>query len=231
VTGAEGAGAPRWRLVLDTATRRSTVALGDRARVVAVSQCDSRQRHATIVLEQIQEVLDQAGSAPGALEAIGVGTGPGSFTGLRVGMATAKTIAWSIGIPIVGISTTDALARALDPRADTVAVVLPAGARDVFVAVPGRHPELVPIDALTAALDGRDAVAIDVGPGRLPGAVRQSDGQAAIAGLPAAFLAMLDERLAAGHLDDASTLVPGYVALPRGIAAPAAEVAWSPDLR
>jgi tRNA threonylcarbamoyl adenosine modification protein YeaZ len=220
---------PRWRLVLDTATRRSTVALGDGAQLVAISQRDSRQRHATIVLEQIDEVLDTGGILPVALEAIGVGTGPGSFTGLRVGMATAKTLAWSLDIPIVGIATTDALARALD--APNSVIVLPAGAHDVFLADTGSAPQLVPFDALEQALDGRSPVVIDLDAGRLASADPLPAGERALEGLPRALLALLDQRLTAGALDDASTLVPGYVALPRGITAAAGEVAWSPDLR
>jgi tRNA threonylcarbamoyl adenosine modification protein YeaZ len=229
VSTVRGTGASRWRLVLDTATHRSTVALGNGAEVAASSQRESRQRHATIVLEQIQEVLDRAGIKPDALQAIGVGTGPGSFTGLRVGMATAKTLAWCLAIPIVGISTTDALARALDTPGS--AIVLPAGAHDVFLAAPGDAPRLVPLDGLQGALNGHAPVAIDVDPARLPGVVTSSMGERALNDLPAALLAMLDERLAGGHFDDAATLVPGYVALPRGIAVATGEVAWSPDLR
>jgi tRNA threonylcarbamoyladenosine biosynthesis protein TsaB len=223
------AGAPRWRLVLDTATHRSIVALGDGPSLAVASQRESHQRHATIVLEQVQEVLDRASIAPSALQAIGVGTGPGSFTGLRVGMATAKTLAWSLGIPIVGISTTGALGRAADMPSS--AIVLPAGAHDVFLAIPGSAPRLVAFDALGAELNGHAPVAVDLDPARVTalseGAARA--GRQAVDGLPDALLAILDERLNAGAVDDASTLVPGYVALPRGLAP--GEVAWSPDLR
>jgi tRNA threonylcarbamoyl adenosine modification protein YeaZ len=229
VSAVEGTGASRWRLVLDTATHTSTVALGDGADLVAASQRDSHQRHATIVLEQIQEVLDRAGIKPAALRAIGVGTGPGSFTGLRVGIATAKTLAWSLDVPIVGISTTDALTRALDVPGS--AIVLPAGAHDVFLASPGSEPRLVPLDGLAGALNGHSPVAVDLDPDRLPANLAVRGGANAVDGLPVALLSMLDERLAASDVDDASALVPGYVALPRGITVATGEVAWSPDLR
>jgi tRNA threonylcarbamoyl adenosine modification protein YeaZ len=241
VTAQARAGASRWRLVLDTATRRSVVAVGDGASVIEASSRESRHRHGVIVLDQVAETLERSGVAPSALGAIGVGIGPGSFTGLRVGLATAKTLAWTLHIPIVGLSTTDALVRAaratLDDEARDPVVVLPAGARDVFVAVPGRAPRLVPVAELGSSVNGQQLIPIDLdeavrtrlGVGEQAHAMA---GMAAQDGLPTAMLAMLDERLAAGSVDDAATLVPAYVALPHGVSvAQQEEVAWSPDLR
>lgn len=227
-----------WRLVIDTATRQSTVALGDGRVPVAQSTRTSEHRHGSMLLEQIHEVLDEAGAQRRDIEAIGVGTGPGSFTGLRVGLATAKTLAYALGSPIVGIPTADAIARAVaeaDGRIDPAAfaVVLPAGARDHYLAVPGEGPLLIPpgVDLAAAVTQGeRQPIAVDL-PGSGLGVDAAERGAQGLRGLGSAMLAILDERLAAGTTDDVAALVPAYVALPRGISPAVEGMAWSPDLR
>ena len=98
-------------LVIDTATRTSVVALG-RLEPMASSLRAVRHRHGSFLLEQVDEVLAAAGASLADVSAIAVGTGPGSFTGLRVGLATAKTIAYAVGLPLVGLRSSDALRRA-----------------------------------------------------------------------------------------------------------------------
>jgi tRNA threonylcarbamoyladenosine biosynthesis protein TsaB len=231
VTEAEPAA--RWRLVIDTATRQSTVALGDGPRLVAQSLRASEHRHGALVLEQIEEVLARAGIAAVEIGAIGVGTGPGSFTGLRVGLATAKTLAWGLGCPLVGILTAESLRRGVagTDAADTLTVVMPAGARDHYVAAPDSDPVLRPPGAGLESEIGEDAaISVDL-PEELLGADATARGARALVGLAAAMLGILDERLAAGTIDDVSGLVPAYVALPRGIGPAVEGMTWSPDLR
>ena len=148
-------------------------------------------------------------------------------------MATAKTLAYGLDCPIVGIATPDALRRAAGPSkpgADFV-VVLPAGARDHYVAAAGRDPVLRPPGGdLAADTGGAGAIAVDM-PGDVLGAEATARGALALAGLAAALLVLLDERLTRGEADDVAGLVPAYVALPRGIADAAKGMAWSPDLR
>lgn len=173
-----------------------------------------------------------------ALAAVGVATGPGSFTGLRVGLASAKTLAWTLGLPVAGIPTGDALRRAAarhaGPDALACAVLRPAGLRERSIDLPGVAPVVRPVDAdLTALLAGRGAIAVggaapDGVPG-LPGWSPADLGTAAEADLGAALVALLAARIAAGRLDDPATLVPVYVTAPRGADA-AEEARWSPDL-
>lgn len=237
---------PAWRLVIDTATRRTTLALGDGPRLVVSRVREVGYRHGALLLELLDAALVEAGLRPADLAAIGVGTGPGSFTGLRVGLATAKTLAWSLGVPLVGVSTVDALRHAAGVGAgipvEQIAVVLPAGARDHYVALPGRAPVLVPPDrSLDAAVAGYAVVAPDVAVGRLAttaGAAPGDDAHpgdalthAAQLGLASALLVLADARLAAAPPDDVATLVPSYVALPRGITTPTEGMTWSPDPR
>jgi tRNA threonylcarbamoyladenosine biosynthesis protein TsaB len=221
-------------LVIDTATRRSVVALGDAGGLLAVSVREVGHRPGSHLVGQLAETLERAGRDLDAIGAVAVGTGPGSFTGLRVGLAAAKTLAWVRGLVLVGVGSTDALARAAataSPGRSGVTVVLPAGARDHYVARPGSEPRLVPPGELASALDaGTPVAAVDL-PLEVLGEAANGLGRAALDGLPAALLDLALERLAAGAHDDPVTLVPRYVALPRGIAPGTQEAAWSPALR
>ena len=84
--------------------------------------------------------------------------------------------------------------------------------------------------SLATALGGAPAIAVDVGV-ELLGAEAEALGEAAVRLLPAALLARAWRRLEAGEHDDIATLVPAYVALPRGVRRAAEELGWSPDLR
>lgn len=216
------------RLVIDTATRRSVVAVARGGELLARSERETAHRHGAALLEQIDEVLQESTCSRRDIEAIGVGIGPGSFTGLRVGLATAKTLAYLLDVPICGISSSEALARAAGD--DRAVVVLPAGAHDVYLSAKGTEPMLLPQLGLADQINGRLVVAVDMAADSVPDEARRR-GADAVGHLADALVTLLDERLSAGRSDDVSTLVPAYVALPRGITAPIAEVAWSPDLR
>lgn len=214
-------------LAVDTSTRASVVAVGTEA-PLAVSVREVRYRHGSHVLEQVDEVLAQAGLRLHDLAALAVGTGPGSFTGLRVGLATVKTMAYARGLALVGVASSDALRRASGlPEA---AVVMPAGAHDHYLARPAEDPLLVAPGDLAEAVAGRPVVALDL-PADVLGEAAVERAAAALEGLPASLLALARERLAAGETDDVAELIPVYVALPRGVKRAAEDLGWSPDLR
>jgi tRNA threonylcarbamoyladenosine biosynthesis protein TsaB len=217
-------------LVVDTSTRSSIVAIGG-DRPVAVSRRDVQHRHGSHVLEQIDEVLAEADVSLGDVMGLAVGTGPGSFTGLRVGMATVKTIAYARGLPVVGLVSTDALrkAAATSGAAADATVVLRAGARDHYLARPGTAPVLVAPDGLEEAVRERTVIGIDMDAAVL-GHEAAELGAVAVEGLAAALLSMASERLEAGDVDDLAGLIPAYVALPRGVRRAAEDLGWSPDL-
>jgi tRNA threonylcarbamoyladenosine biosynthesis protein TsaB len=92
-------------LAFDTATDVATVALVRDGEVLG-----ERRSRAARVLKDVEELLRDAGVAADDIDAIAVGTGPGSYTGLRIGLVTARTLAVSLGVPVAGVSTLDALA-------------------------------------------------------------------------------------------------------------------------
>ena len=208
-------------LVLDTATRTPVVAVAATdGTVVAERRWQSRHRHGEELLGRLEETLAEIGAGRRDLTGVVVGTGPGSFTGLRIGLATAKTIAYALGIPIVGVSSTRALALAAattDASLTQLAIALPAGAADRYV-----HRFRIS-DGLPVELDQPQLVAAPPTSGEI-------DGEQ-VAGLATALAHLGTAALKAGETDDPATLVPAYVALPRGLAAAAAEMTWSPDLR
>lgn len=218
-------------LMVDTSTRASIVAVGAEA-VQALSCREVQHRHGSHVLEQIDEVLAEAGATLAEITALAVGTGPGSFTGLRVGLATVKTMAYARALPLVGVMSSDALraagaAAGADPDA---VVVLPAGARDHYLARPGTDPQLVAPGELPAAIADAAVLAVDMAPEVL-GEEAARLGISAVEGLPAALLALAQRRFRSGATDDVAELTPAYVALPRGVKRAAEDLGWSPDLR
>ncbi|GAA2119584.1 tRNA (adenosine(37)-N6)-threonylcarbamoyltransferase complex dimerization subunit type 1 TsaB [Nocardioides bigeumensis] len=97
-------------LTLDTATPLVTVALHDGEDVVAEASADVPMRHGEQLAPLIERVLADAGVVRQDLTAIGVGVGPGPFTGLRVGLVTARTLAFVLEIPVYGVCSLDVLA-------------------------------------------------------------------------------------------------------------------------
>ena len=99
-------------LAFDTATPAVTVAVCDGARPLAEHTVVDPRRHGELLAPGIQAALQEAGVQRSALDGIAVGVGPGPFTGLRVGLVTARVLAATLDIPVFGVCTLDALAQA-----------------------------------------------------------------------------------------------------------------------
>ncbi|HTG41324.1 MAG TPA: tRNA (adenosine(37)-N6)-threonylcarbamoyltransferase complex dimerization subunit type 1 TsaB [Methylomirabilota bacterium] len=244
-------------LVIDTATSQAVVGLGGSsgghdgrdgpAGGIAVRTWPVRHQHGETLLPTLTAFLAEQGATLADLRGIVVGTGPGAFTGLRVGLATAKGLAHGLGLPIVGVSTAEGLLEAARVSGDagdvdagegdagdadaaiSLLLLLPAGPNDRVAVRSGQLPELLP-GGDEPTIDVRDRiVAVDL-EGRAP-ADAVARGDAARNGLARALFRLGAARLAAGELDDLAGLVPEYVTLPRGIRASSGEVTWSRDHR
>lgn len=96
-------------LALDTSASAGA-ALHDGLSVLAQRSVHDPRRHAEVLAPFVQQVLAEAGAAPGDVTAVAVGVGPGPFTGLRVGLVTARTLGLALGVPVHGVCSLDALA-------------------------------------------------------------------------------------------------------------------------
>src|SRR5450755_1885635 len=152
-------------LAIDTALEACSVAVLDieRGTIVAHESLPMVRGHAEALLPMVARVIDRAGLEFAALDRIAVTTGPGSFTGLRVGIAAARGIALAAGKPAVGLSTLAAYAAPFIAADDTLPVVSAIDARHdhVYLQVfgPGGRtivaPRLAPLrEALRAAATG-----------------------------------------------------------------------------
>jgi tRNA threonylcarbamoyl adenosine modification protein YeaZ len=235
-----------WLLVLDTATSSVVVAAGTPdGELIGSASFPAEHRHGERLLAAVDQLARKQGLQRADLAGVIVGTGPGAFTGLRVGLATAKTIAHELGRPIVGISTGEALLAAIRAHAGAV-LFLPAGPHDRVEVRAGQPPRLqagttadvgatpssATASSASAAAPEESIVAVDL-EGRAPEAALAA-GRRAVEGLAGALLRLGATRLADASTDDVARLVPEYVSLPRGVNQPHdpdGAMAWSSDHR
>ena len=122
-------------LAFDTATSAATSALVRDGDVLAEGVS-----RAVRILADAEELLEQANAKPRDVQQLVVGTGPGSFTGVRMGLAAARSLAFALELPLAGVSTLDALAAG----APGCLPVIDAGRREIFTLVDGRPVVLAP---------------------------------------------------------------------------------------
>ena len=208
-------------LAIDGASTDLSIALAaDDGAPIVDDAWTSAQRQSAELLPGVLELLRTSDRTLRDLTAVAVGTGPGSFTGLRVAMALAKGLSLALERPIVGVPS---LVAWLEQEPDAIAAVARAGAREAYVLARGAElPIIVERDQLASRLAGRPIVA----PRELVDAFELTDTRP-----PAAAPAIA--RLAARRLavdpagDDLQVLEPIYLRAPRGLAAaPEGEVRW-----
>lgn len=208
-------------IAIEGASTDLSIALRDADGGVAGAHWTSARRQSAELMPRLLELLASSGRRLDAATAVAVGTGPGSFTGLRVAMAIAKGLALALDRPILGIPSLGAWLAAA-PDAD--AALARAGARDAYLLARGEETiRVLDRDALPALLSGRRAVA----PVELVEAFGIGDATPPT-GAAAAIAAMAAERLDAdAGGDDLRRLEPIYLRAPRGVAVePAGEVRW-----
>ncbi len=221
-------------LALDTTTRAGSVAVANDDEVLAVQAGDATRTHGERLPGEIDAVLATAGRDRSALDLLVVASGPGAFTGLRIGLAAMQGLAMTLGKPIIGVSALDALAwTVLGRRGESdqvVATWVDAQRGEVFSAVyspsplggfAGAQPEVGTPDAILAdAAFDRAASIVFVGDGarRYANIVASASDRWSVSGeepLLAPALAWIGRRRAAeGHATTPHALQPLYVRRP-----------------
>ncbi len=204
-------------LGFDTATPAVSVALHDGDRVIAEAFAVDARRHSELLMPMITKVMAEAGAARTELTAVAVGVGPGPYTGLRVGVVTARVLGSVLGVPVPGLCSLDIMAAAVlaDPvLADPVRAARPG--REFLVATDARRKEVywARYDAA-----GRRLAGPDVGPASsIPDAA-----DLAVAGTGGQLYPEAFGELTGPAYPDAGTLarlVAGSLADPGGFAGP-----------
>src|SRR5262245_15544455 len=120
-------------LAIDTSARHLSIAVGDEKKLLLTRTIAQRRDLSEHIARYIDETLKKSGLKLNNSDGITVGLGPGSFTGLRIGLACAKALAFSLGIPVVGVGSLDALAQSVRKKGRDILVLLDAR-RQMFYA-------------------------------------------------------------------------------------------------
>lgn len=99
----------KW-LAIDTSTGSLTIGLLENGYPVAQFSSEAERNHSILLMPAIERLLQENGTSPAELSGIAVGRGPGSYTGVRIAVSVAKTMAWALGIPVVSVSGLEAMA-------------------------------------------------------------------------------------------------------------------------
>jgi len=135
-------------LGIEAATPVASVAVAAKDKIMAERMVNNQRTHSVNLLPMIRDVLNDSGIEKHDLSGIAVSNGPGSFTGLRIGMSTAKTLAQVLGLPTVGVPTLQALSYPMAGLPGIMCPVLNARKSELYTAIyqskNGRQVCLVP---------------------------------------------------------------------------------------
>ena len=223
-------------LGIDTSTPIGSVALIDNDNIVAEHTLNIVQAHSSRLMPAIDTVLKWGEITPHDLDGCAVGIGPGSFTGVRIGVATVKSLCYAVDKPIVGVSTLEAVAYNLRWTTGLVCPILDARRSEIYGAIFHGGTEwhritddlCLPIDEFLDKLDKHtspDSTIVFVGDGLTTygNAIQERFDKTACQGkykraasifnVPrgAAIATLGANRLKEGNADSYWTLVPNYV--------------------
>jgi tRNA threonylcarbamoyladenosine biosynthesis protein TsaB len=223
-------------LGIETSTRQVSCAVGDGSGVLGTADLSLDQRHTETLVPAIRFLLDSLGLTVEDLGAVAVGLGPGLFTGLRVGVATARSLSLARHLPLLGVSSLDLVAHRVRVAGRPIIVAMDARRGELFWcryepcgARPPRRVQDDRVDppaAVASAVAGLDSplVAGD-GPARYPDVFVGLPGVETVAGelarpTAAALVELAAPRLVAGEA------TPPALVLPRYVRAPDADAHW-----
>lgn len=121
-------------LGLDASANTGSVALCDDDRLIVEATLDMNRAHSERLMVALDSVVNAVGYDIRSIELIAVSVGPGSFSGVRVGVTTAKALAYGLGVPVVAVPTPDAIAAGNRSLAGNLCVLLDARKREVYAA-------------------------------------------------------------------------------------------------
>jgi tRNA threonylcarbamoyladenosine biosynthesis protein TsaB len=217
-------------LAIDTATRYASIGLYSADGIVAEQSWRSDNRHSVQAMPAIAAMLEQQGLGPASLQAVAVAKGPGSFTGLRIGMSIAKGLCLALQIPIIAIPTLEITTYAVGDPGKRVLAVLEAGRGRICVGaytfadglpVQEGNTELLTASDWIVPADEPLLVAGEVSAELAERILSQPDAHnIAISSLAgslrrAGYLAELAwDRLQRGQVDELDTVSPVYIHFP-----------------
>ena len=228
-------------LAIDTSTSQIGLALYDGAQVLAESVWTGKARHTTELAPAVADMLAHTGLKTSDIKALGVASGPGSFTSLRVGIAFIKGLALACSLPTIGINTLDVVAASQPTDSLPLACLLPAGrtrlalgwyhaAKDADHGIAWRMKEslsIVTAEALSASIENEAIVCGDLSANERQILKKNHHIHLVSPALSVRRPALLAElayaRWQAGDVDNISTLAPIYLHLVEPIPADARE--------
>jgi len=122
-------------LGIDSSTQVNTIALLQDGQLLCEAVLNTSKNHSQRLMPMIDILLKEAGLEIKNIDGVAISSGPGSFTGLRIGMATGKALAWSLGKPVVGIPSLDGIAFNVQGAAGTICPILNARRNQVYTAI------------------------------------------------------------------------------------------------
>lgn len=217
-------------LAIDTATRWASLALFDNTGLIAETNWRCLGNHTVQVLPTIAQMVKRAQAQPADIKAIAVAQGPGSFTGLRIGMSIAKGFCLALNVPIIAIPTLDIIAYAVGDPGGLVYAVLELGRNRICVAayqfadgLPVQQGDALYVESSEWQVVATEPVLLtgEIGTDLAERLLKQPDADnISISSLAAStrragYLAELAwQRLEKGQVDDLDTTSPTYLNLP-----------------
>jgi tRNA threonylcarbamoyladenosine biosynthesis protein TsaB len=124
-------------LAIESSTTVCSVAVCDSDKVLALREVNDGYNHAVLLVRFIREVLEETGTMASALSAVAVSKGPGSYTGLRIGVSAAKGVCFSHNIPLISVSALEGMAFSVSgecTQGDVIIPMIDAGRMEVYAA-------------------------------------------------------------------------------------------------